>query len=57
LGSDLIEIRKGSVDVKKSTKGGFFMANAIQWETSLTTAKGKARKEKKLVLMDFYNNL
>jgi len=28
-----------------------------KWEGSLTTAKAKARKEKKLILMDFYNNL
>jgi len=38
-------------------KGGFIMATAIRWETSLTTAKAKAKKEKKLILMDFYNNL
>lgn len=29
------------------------MAKQIQWETSLTTAKAKAKKEKKLILMDF----
>ena len=29
----------------------------IQWERSLTTAKAKAKKEKKLILMDYYNNL
>jgi hypothetical protein len=29
----------------------------IKWEASLTTAKAKAKKEKKLTLMDFYNNL
>jgi hypothetical protein len=39
------------------TKGGLTMATAIRWETSLTTAKAKAKKEKKLILMDFYNNL
>ena len=33
------------------------MAKAILWETSLTTAKAKAKKQKKLILMDFYNNL
>jgi len=33
------------------------MATPIQWETSLTTAKAKAKKGKKLILMDFYNNL
>ncbi len=33
------------------------MAAQIRWETSLTTAKTKAKKEKKLILMDFYNNL
>jgi hypothetical protein len=40
-----------------SKKGGFIMANQIHWETSLTTAKARAKKEKKLILMDFYNNL
>ncbi len=29
----------------------------VQWERSLTTAKTKAKKEKKLILMDYYNNL
>jgi hypothetical protein len=38
-------------------KGGRFMATPIRWETSLTTAKAKAKKEKKLILTDFYNNL
>lgn len=33
------------------------MGRQIQWETSLTTAKAKAKREKKLMLMDFYNNL
>jgi len=33
------------------------MAKTIQWETSLTTAKARAKKEKKLILMDFYNDL
>ena len=33
------------------------MAKQIQWETSLTTVKARAKKEKKLILMDFYNNL
>jgi hypothetical protein len=28
-----------------------------KWEASLTTAKAKAKKEKKLILMDFYNKL
>jgi hypothetical protein len=40
-----------------SMKGGSVMATPIHWETSLTTAKAKAKKEKKLILMDFYNNL
>jgi hypothetical protein len=38
-------------------KGEFVMGKQIQWETSLTTAKAKAKKGKKLILMDFYNNL
>jgi hypothetical protein len=38
-------------------KGGTFMENTIKWEISLTSAKAKAKKEKKLILMDFYNNL
>jgi hypothetical protein len=37
--------------------GGFTMGKQIQWETSLTAAKAKAKKEKKLILMDYYNNL
>jgi hypothetical protein len=37
--------------------GGFIMADPIRWERSLTTAKAKAKKEKKLILMDYYNNL
>ena len=32
------------------------MATPIRWETSLTTAKAKAKKEKKSILMDFYNS-
>ena len=28
-----------------------------RWEASLTTAKAKARKERKLILADFYNRL
>jgi hypothetical protein len=40
-----------------SKKGIYTMAKQIQWETSLTTAKAKAKKEKKLILMDFFNNL
>jgi len=43
--------------VSNSTKGGPTMATPIHWETSLTTAKARAKKEKKLILMDFYNNL
>jgi len=43
--------------VPNSTKGGPTMATPIHWETSLTTAKARAKKEKKLILMDFYNNL
>jgi hypothetical protein len=38
-------------------KGGWIMAKQIRWETSLTTAKAKAKKGEKLILMDFYNNL
>jgi hypothetical protein len=38
-------------------KGGLVMGNQIQWEASLTTTKAKAKKGKKLILMDFYNNL
>jgi hypothetical protein len=38
-------------------KGGTVMATPIHWETSLTTAKARTKKEKKLILMDFYNNL
>lgn len=33
------------------------MPTSIQWEKSLTKAKARARKEKKLILMDFYNHL
>jgi hypothetical protein len=33
------------------------MARTIQWEMSLTKAKTKAKKEGKLILVDFYNNL
>ena len=40
-----------------SAKGGIDMGKAIKWEASLTTAKARAKKEKKLILMDFYNNL
>jgi hypothetical protein len=43
--------------VPNSTKGGPTMATPIHWETSLTTTKARAKKEKKLILMDFYNNL
>jgi len=39
------------------TKGGLVMGKQIQWEASLTTTKAKAKKEKKLILIDFYNNL
>ena len=28
-----------------------------RWEVSLTTARAKARKEKKLILTNFYNRL
>jgi hypothetical protein len=41
----------------EGAKGDSTMATPIQWETSLTTAKAKAKKEKKMILMDFYNNL
>jgi len=40
-----------------SNERRFIMADPIRWETSLTTAKAKAKKEKKLILMDYYNNL
>ncbi len=33
------------------------MGTIIHWEKSLTAAKARAKKEKKLILMDFYNNL
>jgi hypothetical protein len=39
------------------TKGGFVMGQQIQWEASLTATRARAKKEKKLILMDFYNNL
>ena len=32
------------------------MTKAIQWEKSLTEAGAKAKKENKLILMDFYNS-
>jgi hypothetical protein len=38
-------------------KGGLVMGKQIQWETSLTAARAKAKKTKKLILMDYYNNL
>ena len=38
-------------------EGGLVMGKQIQWETSLTAARTKAKKSKKLILMDFYNNL
>jgi thiol-disulfide isomerase/thioredoxin len=33
------------------------VAKPIDWETSLTKAKGKAKKKERMILMDFYNNL
>jgi len=33
------------------------MAKTIQWEKSLSAAMARAKKEKKLILMDFYNSL
>ena len=33
------------------------MEKQIQWETSLTTTKARAKKGNKLILIDFYNNL
>jgi hypothetical protein len=33
------------------------MGKQIKWETSLTAARAKAKKVKKLILMDYYNNL
>jgi hypothetical protein len=41
----------------KTMKGGLVMGKQIQWETSLTAARAKAKKTKKLILMDYYNNL
>jgi hypothetical protein len=41
----------------KIANGGTFMGASIRWETSLTTAKARAKKEKKFILMDYYNNL
>jgi hypothetical protein len=38
-------------------KGATIMGTPIRWETSLTTAKARAKKEKKFILMDYYNNL
>jgi|GEM_PF-470068 len=38
-------------------EGGVVMGKQIQWEASLTATKAKAKKEKKLMLMDFYNDL
>jgi len=32
------------------------MAKAIEWEKSLATAKEKAKKAKRLILLDFYNS-
>jgi len=49
--------RQGKRDEVRGAKGGFIMAAKIRWEASLTAAKAKAKKEKKLILMDFYNNL
>lgn len=43
--------------MKFSVKGGMVMERQIQWETSLSPAKAKAKKGGKLILMDFYNNL
>lgn len=34
-------------------KGGLVMGRQIEWETSLTTARAKARKAKKLILWTF----
>jgi hypothetical protein len=41
----------------EGAKGGSTMAKQIHWETSLTTTKTKAKKEGKLILLDFYNSL
>jgi hypothetical protein len=41
----------------EAAKGGGDMAKPIHWETSLTRAKTKAKKEGKLILLDFYNSL
>ncbi len=52
----ILHINFGVLEVSKEAKGGRSMAKQIEWEASLTTAKAKARKGKKLILMDFYNN-
>jgi hypothetical protein len=49
--------RSGTGGSNSITKGGYVMGKQIQWEASLTATKAKAKKEKKLILMDFYNNL
>ena len=33
------------------------MGEAIQWEVSLTKARARAKKDKKIILMDFYDSL
>jgi hypothetical protein len=48
-------LKQGKNDIK--VRGGIIMAKTIQWETSLSAAKVRAKKEKKLILMDFYNSL
>jgi len=53
----ILHITPDISEALKTMKGGLVMGKQIQWETSLTTAKAKAKKEKKLILMDFYNNL
>jgi hypothetical protein len=36
-------------------KGGWDMAKTINWEKDLPPALPRARKEKKVVLLDFFN--
>jgi hypothetical protein len=48
-------LKQGENDIKM--RGGIIMVKTIQWETSLSAAQARAKKEKKLILMDFYNSL
>jgi len=53
----ILNITSDISEALKTMKGGLVMGKQIEWETSLTTARAKAKKAKKLILMDFYNNL